>query len=63
MDTERENNTQSVEDSYLLILNSLFDITIESPLSSLTDLINPSLLYSILLEMYSIIYNNIVSQI
>lgn len=54
MDTEREDDTQFTEDSYLLILNSLFDITIESPLLSITDLINPSLLYKIILEMYII---------
>lgn len=54
MESEREEESIRVEDSYLLLLNSIFELTIQNPLSSLEDLINPNILYKIILEMYFI---------
>lgn len=54
MESEREEESIQVEDSYLLLLNSIFELTIQNPLSSLEDLINPNILYKIILEMYFI---------
>ena len=54
MESEREEESIQVADSYLLLLNSIFELTIQNPLSSLEDLINPNILYKIILEMYFI---------
>ena len=43
MESEREEESIQVEDSYLLLLNSIFELTIQNPLSSLEDLINPNI--------------------